>query len=179
MNSRMLPHIAALATMTIWGVTFVCTKVLLDYLSPLEILFSRTILGFAALSFIRPHILHMKERAHELLFALAGLTGAFIYYYAENTALQFADASFVSVAVSTAPLFTAILGFTLLKEKGFGLRFIAGFAIAMAGIALISFQGGPGYAGLLGVTLSLLAAASWAVYSIIIKKLLFHSPVFV
>ena len=171
MSNRALPHIAALATMLVWGLTFVCTKVLLVYMGPLEILTARTLLGFVALCLVRPHILRMRERRHELLFAAAGLTGTFGYYLAENTALQFADASFVSVAVSTAPLFTAALGFIVLKEKGFGARFLVGFVLAIAGIALISFQEGPAHASALGVVLCLAAALSWAVYSIIVKRL--------
>ena len=171
MGNRVLPHIAALATMFVWGLTFVCTKVLLGYMSPLDILLSRTVLGFLALCLARPRILRMAERRHELLFAAAGLTGAFGYYLAENTALQFADASFVSVAVSTAPLFTAALSFVVLKEEGFGLRFVAGFVLAISGIALISFQEGPAHASGLGVVLCLGAALAWAVYSIVIKRL--------
>ena len=171
MENRLLPHIAALFTMFVWGLTFVSTKVLLEYLNPIEILFARTVLGFLALCLLRPRILRTKAKSHELLFAAAGLTGAFGYYLAENTALQFADASFVSVAVSTAPLFTALLGFAFLKEEGFGLRFVAGFIIAISGIALISFQEGPAHASPIGVALCLVAALTWAVYSIIIKRL--------
>ncbi len=157
--------------MFVWGLTFVCTKVLLGYMSPLDILLSRTALGFLALCLVRPRILRLAERRHELLFAAAGFTGAFGYYLAENTALQFADASFVSVAVSTAPLFTAALGFIVLKEEGFGLRFVVGFVLAISGIALISFQEGPAHASALGVALCLGAALAWAVYSIVIKRL--------
>lgn len=171
MENRMLPHIAALFTMFVWGLTFVSTKVLLEYLNPIEILFARTVLGFLALCLLRPRILRTKARSHELLFAAAGLTGALGYYLAENTALQFADASFVSVAVSTAPLFTALLGFAFLKEESFGLRFVAGFIIAISGIALISFQEGPAHASPIGVVLCLAGALTWAVYSIIIKRL--------
>ena len=171
MNAHVTAHIAALFTMAVWGFTFICTKVLLDYMSPIDILLTRTSLGFIALCIARPHILRPAERKHELLFALAGLTGAFLYYLAENTALEFADASFVSVAVSTAPLFTAALGFIILKEKGFDARFVIGFVIAISGIALISFQEGPGHASAEGVILCLVGAMSWAVYSIIVKRL--------
>ncbi len=157
--------------MFVWGLTFVSTKVLLNYLNPIEILFARTALGFLALCLLRPRILRPQTRSHELLFAAAGLTGAFGYYLAENTALQFADASFVSVAVSTAPLFTAALGFAFLKEEGFGPRFVAGFVIAIAGIALISLREGPAHASPIGIALCLVAALAWAVYSIIIKRL--------
>ena len=157
--------------MAVWGATFVSTKVLLDYLSPLEILILRTALGFAALYLVRPRILRLQKPAHEALFALAGLTGALLYYLGENIALEFVDASVASVVVSTAPLFTAALGFLFLKEHGASIRFFAGFALAMAGIALISFTGDPTRVNTLGVVLCLLAALSWAVYSIVVKRL--------
>ena len=171
MEGRTLGHIAALFTMLVWGATFVSTKVLFDYMSPLDILLARTVLGFLALCLIRPRILRLNQRSHELLFAAAGFTGAFCYYLAENTALEFASTSFVSVAVSTAPLFTALLGFVVLKEKGFGIRFVVGFAVAITGIALISFQGGEAYASAPGIALCLAAAASWAIYSVIVERL--------
>ena len=160
--------------MLVWGVTFVCTKVLLDYLGPVDILLARTLLGFIALCLLRPRILRLEKRGHELLFAAAGLTGAFWYYLAENTALQFADASFVAVAVSTAPMFTAIISFFAMRERGLGLRFIIGFVLAIAGVALVSFQEGPAHASGLGVVLCLGAALSWAVYSVIVKRIADH-----
>ena len=171
MRNRAWGHASALFTMLVWGLTFVSTKVLLDYLTPLDILLSRTILGFLALCLVSPRILRTRRRSDELLFALAGLTGTFGYYLAENTALQFADASFVSVAVSTAPLFTGALGFALLKEEGFGARFVLGFAIALSGIALVSFAEGPVHASPIGVALCLAGAMTWAVYSLIVKRL--------
>lgn len=171
MEKRSLAHIAALFTMVVWGATFVSTKVLLEHLTPFQILFCRTVLGFLALCLVRPRFLHFQRPKHELYAAVAGLTGVFGYYLAENTALQFADASFVSIVVSTAPLFTATLSFAVLKEKGFGVRFVAGFLIAIAGIALISLQEGPAHASALGAALSLVAAAVWAVYSVVVKQL--------
>lgn len=164
-------HIFAIMTVFVWGMTFVCSKTLLEYLSPSAILLSRTVLGFLALCLIRPRGLKLKERKHELLFIVAALTGAFGYFLAENTALIYADASFVSVAVSTAPLFTAALGFVIFKKKGFGLHFVLGFVIAISGIALICLREGPGHVTAFGVFLCLLGALLWAVYSNVIKKL--------
>ena len=171
MENRALGHIAALITMFVWGATFVSTKVLLGYLTPFQILLCRTTLGFLALCLVRPRILRLDKPSHELLVAGAGLTGTFGYYLAENTALQFADASFVSIAVSTAPLFTALLSFIVLREKGFGPRFIVGFVLAISGIALISLREGPAHASTLGVVLCLVGAFTWGIYSIIVKRL--------
>ena len=102
-------HLIALFTVTVWGLTFVSTKVLLTDFSPLWVLFLRFIAGFAALWALRPHVLRMKERRHEWLFVAAGFTGIAAYYLMENVALVFATATSVGVIVAAAPLFTALL----------------------------------------------------------------------
>ena len=171
MDKKVLAHIAAIFTVLVWSITFVSTKVLLQYLSPFEILLCRTLLAFLALCLLRPRILRLQKPSHELLVAAAGFTGVLCYFMAENTALQFADASFVSIVVSTAPLLTALLSFVILKEKILGARFVVGFVLAISGIAIISLSGGPAHASALGMALCLGAAFSWAVYSVIVKRL--------
>ena len=47
-------HLAAIFTMLIWGTTFISTKVLLEDLSPLEILVLRFVAGYIFLWIIRP-----------------------------------------------------------------------------------------------------------------------------
>ena len=47
---------AALVTILIWGTTFISTKVLLDTLSPVEILFLRFSLGYLALWLAAPRL---------------------------------------------------------------------------------------------------------------------------
>ena len=42
-------HIMALITIVIWGTTFISTKILLEDFTPVEILFSRFLLGVLAL----------------------------------------------------------------------------------------------------------------------------------
>lgn len=175
-------HLIALATVLVWGVTFVSTKVLLVDFAPIEILFIRFLMGFAALCLLRRHVLKTKKRSHELLFAAAGITGVTLYYLLENVALVYANASVVGVVVAVSPLFTAILGTLTGSERKLGARFFAGFVVAMAGIALVSLQGAvttgadgtPVLAvsfGTWGDVLALLAAVVWAFYSTIVKRI--------
>lgn len=172
-------HVLALVTVLVWAVTFVSTKVLLVHLDPIEILFFRFVIGFAALALLRPRVLHARGFKEERWFMLAGATGVALYYLLENIALTFTTASIVGVVVAAAPLFTGIASAVVLKER---LRapFFVGFAVAMAGVCLVSFAGGAaglagedglGGAGLVGVALALAAALTWAVYSIVTKKL--------
>lgn len=53
-KSNMTGHLAAAVTIFIWGTTFISTKVLLVSFTPLEILFFRFFIGYAALWIAAP-----------------------------------------------------------------------------------------------------------------------------
>ncbi len=165
-------HLFAVITILIWGTTFISTKVLLKAISPIEILFLRFTIGFIVLLFVYPHRLKIKERKQELYFAAAGLCGVTLYYLLENIALTYTFASNVGVIISIAPFFTAIFAHLFLKGERPALQFFVGFLIAFAGIFFISFNG---FSVLklnpCGDILAVLAAAVWAAYSILTKKI--------
>lgn len=162
---------AALVTILIWGTTFISTKVLLDTLSPVEILFLRFSLGYLALWLAAPRRLRLTDRRQEGLFALAGLCGVTLYYGFENLALSATRASNVGVIISIAPFFTVLFSAVFLKEKRPGLRFFAGFLIAMAGIMLISFNQEAVEIHPVGDGLAVLAAMIWAVYCLLSRRI--------
>ena len=165
-------HLAALLTVVIWGTTFISTKVLLRDFEPVEILFIRFVMGFAALELVNPRRLRGTTARQEGLFAAAGLCGVCLYYLLENIALTYTMASNVGVIISVAPFFTALLSRLFLRQEGgLGAAFFAGFAVAMAGIALISFNGAALALNPVGDLLALLAAFVWACYSILTRKI--------
>ena len=171
-NPQAAGHLSALVTILIWGTTFISTKVLLVAFEPVEILFIRFVLGLIALVIVCPHRLRGTTPRQELTFAAAGLCGVCLYYLLENIALTYTLASNVGVILSVAHFFTAILSNVVFKgaEK---LRpsFFGGFVLAMAGIALISFNGSALALNPLGDLLALLAALVWACYSILTRKI--------
>lgn len=77
----------------------------------------------------------------EALVAAAGLTGVVLYFLFENIALTYTTASNVGVIVAVNPFFTALLSSLLLRDEKLHPVFFAGFALAMAGIVLISWEG--------------------------------------
>lgn len=171
----MRAHLVAIATILVWSFTFISTKVLLQSFLPVEILFIRFLMGFAALWLIHPHVLRLQKRSHEWLFVAAGASGVTLYYLLENVALVYTTASNVGVIVSAAPLFVAIIARAVGREKdALGPRFLAGFAIAITGIALISFRDqGTEVAtfGPLGDLLGVGAAVAWGVYSNVLNRI--------
>lgn len=165
-------HFAALLTIFIWGTTFISTKVLLTDFKPVEILFFRFLIGLLALLLVCPHRLKHTTWRQELHFMAAGLCGICLYYLLENIALTYTMASNVGVMISVAPFFTALLSHLLLREKdGLRISFFVGFAVAMAGIFLISFNGSRLESNPVGDFLALLAAFLWACYSILTRKI--------
>ncbi len=80
MNKKYFGHLSAIITIIIWGTTFISTKVLLVDFKPVEILFFRFAMGFAALLLVCPHRMKGVNRKQEMTFVLAGLCGICVYY---------------------------------------------------------------------------------------------------
>lgn len=165
-------HIAAFITVIIWGITYVSTKSLLEYFTPIEILFIRFVIGYAALWLICPHIMHVNDKKHHWYFAAAGLCGVTLYYLFENIALTYTLASNVGIILSVAPFFTAIFGYLFLKDERPGGIFFVGFVIAMIGIFMIGYNSEANLKlNPLGDILAIIASIIWAAYSTLSKKI--------
>ena len=106
-----------------------------------------------------------------------GIFGFFLYQILTFSALARIPASMNAVLISVNVVFIAVLSFFILKEKITVTRII-GIALALGGAVLVTFNAGfnfsSGQAGidLVGVLFSLMAALSFAFYSVIGKKLL-------
>ena len=167
-------HLLALFTILIWSTTFLSTKVLLTDFLPSEILFIRMVLAIAALLIAKPKRLRLQQRKHEWYFMGAGLCGVTLYFLLENIALTYTFSGNCSVIISTAPFFVALAVHLFLKTERLSRWFFLGFAAAIAGICLISFNGQKMQINPLGDILCVLAAMSWGGYSVFIKKIDAH-----
>jgi len=152
-----------------WGITFVCTKYLLNDFSALEILFIRFVIAYFGLWLMRPKWEKIRW-SDNIYFALAGLSGVVIYQFSENIAIDYTSASNVSVIVSTCPMFTAIISQIFLRQKHITARFLLGFAIAIFGVLLVSLNGSSSlHFKPRGDLLALLASVCWGFYSLFVS----------
>ena len=167
-----LAYAVATLVIVIWGTTFISTKVLLNTLSPVEIMICRYILGYLSLWMLHPKWHRPESLREELIFLVAGFFGGTLYFLTENFALKYSLASNVGLLVASAPILTALAAKMLLKGERLGRGVVFGFIVAFTGIFLVIFNGhfvlklNP-----LGDMLAVAAAASWALYSILIKNM--------
>ena len=165
-------HLLAILTIAIWGVTFVNTKVLLQHgLQPMEIFLLRFIVAYLCIWTISPRRLLSDSWKDEALFFILGLIGGTVYFVAENTAIGLSYVNNVSFIVCTAPLITMLLAILFIKSVKATVPLVLGSLIALVGVAIVIYNGhfvlrlNP-----LGDFLALTAAFSWAIYSLVIKK---------
>lgn len=169
--ARRRGHLLAVFTIVVWGTTFISTTVLLRDFSPASIICVRMALAIAALYAARPRALKLRDRRHEWLFAGAGLCGVALYFMLENVALTYTSSANCSVIISSAPFFVAIAMRLFCGGERMRASFYIGFAVAMSGIVLLSFSGRELRLDPLGDLLCLLAAMSWAGYSVFLTRL--------
>ena len=170
-NDRTAGHLLALAVITVWGTTFVATKTLLRDYDALQIMLMRFFLAWVVLLLLTRKIEKTRSLREEAgIFALS-LSGVSLYYFFENMALTYTLASNVSIILAAAPIFTAVLAHFFTRDEKLNGQIWAGFVIAIAGVALVVFNGtyvlklNP-----LGDALSILAALSWGIYSVLLKR---------
>lgn len=168
-------HLAAMATILVWGSTFVVTKVLLKELTATQILVIRFFsAGLILLPFSRGFFRWSGWRT-ELRWFAAGTTGVTAYYLAENVALARTSATDVGLIVSTIPLLTAVAWFWKTKRSLAGGTW-TGLAAASLGVMVTMGNGLILGRQPLGDLLALGAALSFTVYSLVIRDLPADAP---
>lgn len=172
-SPKLVYHLAALLIVLAWGVSFVSTKVLLDNgLRPAEIYIYRFLLAYLLVLCVSHKRLFSNSLRDELLFATCGLCGGSIYFIAENTALEYTLVSNVSLITAISPLLTTFLIGMIYKSERPSKGIYIGSIVALLGVACVIFNSSfvvkmnP-----IGDLLSFAAALSWAVYSLVLRKL--------
>jgi len=172
----------ALFAVSVWGASFIATKVSLRYLEPATLVWLRfaigvVILGLTAL--VRREF-RLPGRRDWLYLALLGFLGITLHQWLQSTGLQTAGAATTGWIVASIPIFMALLGWMVLREKLAGLQWI-GILLAAMGVLLVVTRGdlsslASGKFGSFGDFLILLSAPNWAVFSTLSRRGLQRYP---
>jgi len=116
----------------------------------------------------------------ELSLLVCGVCSGSLYFITENYGLVYTTAGNVSLLSSMSPIFTTILAAIVFRTK-IGVGVISGSIIAFVGVFCIIFSHGEGFViKPTGDLLALSASVSWAIYSIVVKRLMpFYNSFFI
>ena len=158
------------------------TKVALQDVSPVTVVWLRftmgvLILGLGVAARRQLGLPRWKDLAY---FALLGFLGITFHQWLQSTGLETAQATTSAWIVATTPIFMALLGWLVLREK---LRWwqALGIGLAAFGVLLVVTQGNlaalaGGHFGTTGDFLILLSAPNWAVFSVLSRRGLQQFP---
>lgn len=157
---------------TIWGWTFIATKICLAYVNPYELVGLRFMIGLPILlGIILTKKMPIGLSAREVRTVGIGGTIMIVHFILQATALNYTTATNTGWIIAVAPLAVAVLSFFLLNEK-IGAREMMGVTVASAGILLLISKGDLHSLGWLrsrGDWMILLSAFTWAIYTVVIR----------
>ncbi len=174
----MLPRLAALAAVTLWGISFVATRSALSEISPIPLVFTRFALGTAfllTLIAVRRR-LTIPPRESWPALALMGFLGIFLHQILQAHGLTLTTAVHTGWLIGLIPIWSALLAAAILREKLDSAK-VAGLLLGFLGAALVVTRGKLS-GGLLrlpatrGDLLILASTVNWAVYSVVGRRTL-------
>lgn len=180
MKVKLLSYWKPLAAVVLWGISFIATKIALEEIAPLTIIFLRLILASILLFILavyskKSFAIDLKN--HGGIFILA-LVAAF-HLWIQVTGMQYTTAANTGWIIGTAPIFMAIVGFVVFKESLSPIQ-IFGILLAFFGLLMLISKGDFSSIDLLsnqGDFLILASAFTWSIYSAVNKKIsLSYSP---
>lgn len=166
MNRRGLPLLAVGVSVTLWSLAYPLSGIVLETASPAVLSVVRFSIALAVLvpfAARRPGFLRTLRSPRTVLL---GLTGVSIYNAFINLALLFTTAGTASLVSALLPVFTALLGVLILRER-MGWRTIVGLVLATAGVALVAASG---LSLDLGVLLCAVGLLGYGLYTVLIRR---------
>jgi drug/metabolite transporter (DMT)-like permease len=163
-----------LTAIGLWSLNLSVTRYILTHgFLPLaygSVRYGLAALLFAIIGFTAERSLRLSRP--DLLRALAAALVLYVNQLGFVYSLRTTSASVIALILAATPIFAALIGLVLRTER-LHRGFWTGAALSFGGVALVAAGTGGEVAGdLRGVSLGLLTAATWAVYSILIAPLM-------
>lgn len=164
--------LAAAVAYTIFGLSYLFSKMALNITEPVILLCVRFSLTFLALNLlVLLRVFKLNLRGKNLMGPiLLGLLQPVLYFILENYGLKYTTTSFTGIVSSISPIFTAILGAVILRERPNWKQWSC-IGISIVGVMLVSMGSTGGENTLAGCLCLLGAYLSGGYYSILVRKL--------
>lgn len=175
-------YLGLFSTMLFWGLSFVWYKQVFIYYGPITTITLRLVISTAFLWIAAYFLKEIKKMTANSMYKLmiTAFFQPFLYFFGESQGVNLVSSTLSSVIIATIPVFMAVAGVLVLKEK---LKFlnVVGIIISMSGVFMLVLDKGftldAPLKGLLYLFLAVVAAIG---YSLMIRNLsLNHSPIMI
>ena len=158
-----------------WGGLYVVSKVVMDFIQPMELVWVRYLIALViliAIGRIKGEKWKIDKKDIPLIVFI-GICGYVLSIWAQFAGTQLSSAQTGSVITSASPAFMVLFAAGILHEK---ITLRKGFSVFLATIGVLLIVGiGPVDASFqLGAAILVLAAVTWALISVLIKKVPEH-----
>ncbi|MDK2946120.1 DMT family transporter [Geotoga petraea] len=157
-------------TVILWGISFVATSVVVQFIPPIIAGFIRFIIASIFLMIlVRKNVKYSKKDFFYLV--MSGFFGITAYFIFENTALIYTTPSNSSLIISSTPIFFLLVNDIIKRKLSNKIRYL-GTLIAFTGVTLLVLNGkyilklNP-----IGDLMMMIPVFSWIVYTIYLEKL--------
>ena len=168
--------LAAGAAYGIFGLSYLFSKIGLEITQPVILLclrFSVTVVLMNLLVALGVLRLDLKGKKRKMLWApiLLGLLQPVLYFYLENYGLKYTTTSFTGMVSATNPIFTAIAGALILRERPNRKQWLC-MGLSIAGVLMVSLQtASSGQNTVTGCVCLIAAYAVGSLYSLLVRRL--------
>jgi drug/metabolite transporter (DMT)-like permease len=165
-SHRWLPLAAIGVSVLLWSAAYVVSGWALETTSPAVLSVGRfaiALLVLIPLAARRPRFVQTLRRPRTILL---GLTGVTLYYSFANIGLLFTTPGTAALTAAFLPVLTAAAAVAMIHERLTGRTWL-GLSLATIGVALVAASG---FRVDVGVMLNIVALASYAIYTVLLRK---------
>jgi drug/metabolite transporter (DMT)-like permease len=174
LNKKLLATISIIITMTLWGLSYLSTKIALETIHPMTLAFIR----FFIASVIMGILLKILEPTSKLKkkdvprLAACGILSITLYYTFENNGIQYAGSALSSVIIATIPIFS-MLGDAWLNKRRLSPKKVSAAIVSLVGVALVMnlMRGALSQDARLGCVIMFGAVFCWVFFNILVEPL--------
>lgn len=170
----LLPRLAVLGAVVLWGASFSTMRIALQDLHPLSVMWLRMIIALACiLPLYRTVSLSAYRKGDWKLLLAAVIFQPCLYFWLESAALGLTTSAQAGIISASVPLLVAVAAWLILKEP-MSTRITAGLLLSVAGVAVLTLGGQATEAApspLLGNSMEFLAMVCAAANMILIRIL--------
>ncbi len=165
--------------MLLWGISYIWSKIVFEYIEPATTVFSRLVISSVFLLLLLKATGRSQpiKREHIRLFFVSALFNPFLYFVGESFGLDRVSPTISAVIIATIPIFMPFAAYAYLNERLKPIN-IFGLLISFSGVLImvidrnLRFTAAPD-----GLLFLLLAVVSAIIYGVLLKKLtLNYSP---